>query len=42
MKPLPEPESLRRSGSFGLPDLAVILGVLALLGVVATWEPARW
>ena len=35
MKPLPEPESLRRSGSFGLPDLAVILGVLALLGVVA-------
>jgi len=35
MKPLPEPESLRRSGSFGLPDLAVILGVLALLGLVA-------
>jgi hypothetical protein len=35
MKPLPEPESLRRSDSFGLPDLAVILGVLALLGVIA-------
>lgn len=35
MKPLPEPESLRRNASFGLPDLAVILGVLALLGVIA-------
>ncbi|MEI6615335.1 MAG: ABC transporter permease subunit, partial [Cyanobium sp. ELA507] len=35
MKPLPEPEVLRRSGAFGLPDLAVILGVLALLAVIA-------
>ena len=35
MKPLPEPEALRRSGALGLPDLAVILGVLALLAVIA-------
>jgi NitT/TauT family transport system permease protein len=34
MKPLPLPEVLRRA-SFGLPDLAVILGVLALLGLIA-------
>lgn len=32
---LPEPESLRRDGRFALADLAVILGVLALLGVIA-------
>jgi len=34
MKPLPLPEALRRA-SFGLPDLAVILGVLTLLGLIA-------
>lgn len=35
MPPLPQPESLRRPFAFGLPDLAVILGVLSLLAVVA-------
>jgi NitT/TauT family transport system permease protein len=34
MKPLPFPEPLQRA-SFGLPDLAVMLGVLTLLGLVA-------
>ncbi len=34
MKPLPLPEALRRA-SFGVPDLAVMLGVLTLLGLVA-------
>jgi len=32
---LPEPEALRRDEGFALADLAVILGVLALLGVIA-------
>lgn len=32
---LPEPEALRRDDGFALADLAVILGVLALLGVIA-------
>lgn len=31
---LPQPEALRRDQGFGLADLAVILGVLALLGVI--------
>ncbi len=34
MKPLPLPEPLQRAG-FGLPDLAVMLGVFTLLGLVA-------
>lgn len=34
MKPLPLPEAIRRA-SFGLPDLAVGLGVLTLLGLIA-------
>ncbi|WP_216923021.1 ABC transporter permease subunit [Synechococcus sp. CCAP 1479/9] len=34
MKPLPLPEPLQRA-SFGLPDLAVLLGVFTLLGLVA-------
>lgn len=34
MKPLPLPEALRRA-SFGWPDLAVMLAVLTLLGLVA-------
>ncbi len=34
MKPLPLPEPLQRA-SFGLPDLAVMLGVFTLLGLVA-------
>ncbi len=34
MKPLPLPEGLRRA-PFGLPDLAVILGVFTLLGLIA-------
>ncbi len=35
MKPLPQPEALRQSPSFGLADLAVILGVLTLLTLIA-------
>jgi NitT/TauT family transport system permease protein len=35
MKPLPEQEALRQGPSFGLPDLVVVLGVLALLGLLA-------
>jgi NitT/TauT family transport system permease protein len=35
MKQLPQPESLRQSPSFGLADGVVILGVLALLAVIA-------
>ena len=35
MKQLPQPESLRQSPSFGLADGVVILGVLALLALIA-------
>jgi NitT/TauT family transport system permease protein len=35
MKPLPQPEALRQPAAFGLPDLAVILGVLTLLALIA-------
>lgn len=35
MKPLPQPEALRQSESFGLADLGVILGVLTLLTLIA-------
>ena len=35
MKPLPQPEALRQPAAFGLADLAVILGVLTLLTLIA-------
>jgi hypothetical protein len=35
MKQLPQPESLRQSPNFGLADGVVILGVLALLALIA-------